>query len=99
MAEKKEVIPKVETKVEIPKELVETPKKVGPVMGGTLKRTLKELESLDVQLKDLFSVKNMTINLSWIKLIRLINFNADKVVLKWNHTFEETLEIIELFLF
>lgn len=99
MTEEKKVIPKVETKVEVPKEAVVPPKKVGPARGGTMKRTLKQLASLDIQLNDLFSVKNMTINLSWIKLIRLINFNADKVVLKWNHTFEETLEIIELFLF
>ena len=97
MAEKKEVIPKVETKV-VEKPVV-VPKKVGPARGGTMKRTLKQLASLDIQLNDLFSVKNMTINLSWKKLIDLVNFNADKEVLNWKHTFEEALEVIDIFLF
>ena len=94
MVEEKEVIvPKVE---EIP---VEVPKKIGPPRGGLMKRTLKELESLGIDFKDLFSVKNFTITLSWAKLIDLINFNADEEVLKWTHTFKETLELIDIFLF
>ena len=99
MTEEKKVIPKVETKVEVPKEAVVPPKKVGPARGGTMKRTLKQLTSLNIQLNDLFSVKNMTINLSWEKLIHLVNFNAEKVVLRWDHTFEEALQVIDLFLF
>ena len=75
------------------------PKKIGPARGGLMERTLKELESLGIDFKDLFSVANMTINLTWDKLIKLVNFNADKEVLNWNHNFKETLVVIELFLF
>ena len=96
MTVKDDGITKVEVKPDVPKEV---PQKIGPARGGTMKRTLKELEMLGIELKDLFSVKGMTINLSWSKAIKLINFNADKEVLNWKHTFEEALEIIEIFLF
>jgi hypothetical protein len=80
---------------------MEEPKKeivIGPIKGGLPKRTLKELQSLDIHLNDVFSVRNFSLNLTWEKLIRLINFNADKKVLTWNHTFEETVELIGIFL-
>lgn len=80
-------------------EVKETKKEiVGPIRGGTMKRTLKELEKLNIDLKDLFSIESLTINLSWDKLIKLVNYNAGKVVLSWEHTFEEALEIIGIFL-
>ena len=88
---------KVETaKVDVPQEV---PKKIVPARGGLMKRTLKELEALGIDFKDLFSVKNFTLNLSWSKLIDLMNFNAEKEVLKWTHTIKETLELIDIFLF
>ena len=71
---------------------------VGPPHGGLPKRTLKELQSMDIHLSDVFSVRNFSLNLTWEKLIRLINFNAEKKVLSWNHTFEETIELISIFL-
>ena len=91
-----EEIKEMAVKPDVPKEI---PKKIGPARGGTKKRTLKELEMLGIQLKDLFSVRDLTINLSWSKVIKLVNFNADKEVLNWKHTFEEALEVIEIFLF
>ena len=63
-----------------------------------MKRTLKELELLDIKLCDVFSFDDITINLSWGKLINLVNFNADDEVLHWSDTFEKALEIIKIFL-
>ena len=63
-----------------------------------MKRTLKELEMLDVKLSDIFSLDDVTINLSWGKIIRLVNYNADDEVLYWNDTLEKALEIIKIFL-
>lgn len=71
---------------------------IGPSRGGFLKRTLEELEKLDIQLKDVFSIEGSSINLSWTKVIRLVNYNAGKTVLRWDHTFEEALQIIKIFL-
>ena len=69
-----------------------------PVRGGLMKRTLKELEMLDIKLSDIFSLDDVTINLSWGKIIRLVNYNADDEVLYWNDTLEKALEIIKIFL-
>lgn len=71
---------------------------IKPTRGGLMKRTLKELEKLQIHLKDVFSMENITINLSWEKVIRLVNYNAGKKVLHWDHTFEETMEILQIFL-
>ena len=90
--EGKEVVEKIETKPEIPK-------KIGPPRGGLMKRTLKELEMLGIQFKDVFSKEKMTINLSWTKVICLVNYNAEEDVLGWDHTFTEALQIIGIFLF
>ncbi len=81
------------------KEVKEVPKVVGPIHGGLMKRTIKELETLEIPLKDIFEIKGVSINLSWSQIIRLANFNAGKTVLRWDHTFEEALEIIKIFLF
>ncbi len=86
-----------EIKVDTPK--VETPKvEVGPVRGGLMKRTLRELQMLEIPLKDIGSLSNFTFNLSWVQIIKLVNFNADKKVLNWKHTLEEALEVISIFL-
>ena len=71
---------------------------IGPARGGLMKRTLKELQALDINFSDVIAIKNMSINLTWIKMINLINYNAEKKVLHWNHTFEEAIEIINIFL-
>lgn len=60
--------------------------------------TLKELELLEIDLKDVFSIKGTTLNFSWEKLIRLINYLAKKTVLRYDHTFEEAIEVIGIFL-
>lgn len=65
---------------------------------GLMQNTLKELEALDIKLADVFTFDTVAINLSWDKIIRLINYNADKKVLRWDHTFEEALEVIKIFL-
>ena len=85
-------------KIPIEKQKEEVP--AGPIYGGLMKRTLKELQSLDIQLKDLFSFTNsvITLNLTWEQVIKLCNFNAGKTVLRWDHTFEEAFEIIKIFL-
>jgi len=78
-----------------------SPKKksiTGPVRGGLMKRTLKELEVLEINLSDVFSMDSITINLSWDKVIKLVNYNADSQVLRWSNTFEEALEIVKIFL-
>lgn len=75
---------------------VEKPK--GPIRGGLMKRTLKELESLDIRMIDIYTFDTIGINLSWDKLIRLVNYNADAKVLRWSNTFEEALEVIKIFL-
>lgn len=66
--------------------------------GGLMKRTLKELEMLEVNLNDVFSIKGVSINLTWEKVIRLVNYNANKKVISWGHTFEEAMELINIFL-
>lgn len=71
---------------------------VKPARGGLMKRTLKELESLEIQLKHVFVIKGASLNLSWAQVIRLINYNAEKTVIRWEHTFEEALELIQIFL-
>ena len=71
---------------------------VVPGRGGLMKRTLKELEMLKINLKDIFLVSGVSFNLGWDQIIRLINYNAEKKVLNWEHTFEEALEMIKLFL-
>jgi len=73
-----------------------TPVVVG--RGGLMKRTLKELEMLEINLNDVFSIKDVSINLTWEKVIRLVNYNANKKVIGWEHTFEEAMELINLFL-
>ena len=80
------------------KKVVKKEVKKKPVRGGLMKRTLKELEMLDVKLSDIFSLDDVTINLSWGKIIRLVNYNADDEVLYWNDTLEKALEIIKIFL-
>lgn len=80
------------------KDVIKKEKPKNPVRGGLMKRTLKELEILDIKLSDVFSLDNVTINLSWGKIIRLVNYNADEEVLRWSNTFEEALEIIKIFL-
>jgi len=75
-----------------------TPTKNHLKNGGLMKRTLKELETLDIKLSDVFTFDTVAINLSWEKAIRLINYNAGKKVLRWDHTFEEALEVIKIFL-
>ena len=94
------------SKAEIPEEKkdnspkLEEPEKevIGPARGGLMKRTLKELEMLEIQLSDVFVVRNVGLNLSWAQVIRLVNYNAEKTVLRWEHTFEEALELIQIFL-
>lgn len=94
------------SKVETPEEIktnspeLEEPEKevVEPARGGLMKRTLKELEKLEIQLSDIFTVGKVGLNLSWTQVIRLINYNAEKTVLRWEHTFEEALELIQIFL-
>lgn len=71
---------------------------LGPAKGGLMKRTLKELEKLNIKLSDVFSIKDLTLNLSWDQTIRLVNYNAGRSVLNWGHTFEEALEVIGIFL-
>lgn len=86
-----------ESKVDTVEEpLKEVSEKAG--RGGLMKRTLKELEMLDIDLRDVFSIKGVTINLTWEKVIKLVNYNAEKKVLNWSHTFEEALELIQIFL-
>ena len=97
---------KKDSKVEIPEEKkdnipeLEEPQKevIGPARGGLMKRTLKELEMLEIQLSDVFIVGKVGLNLSWTQVIRLINYNAEKTVIRWEHTFEEALELIQIFL-
>lgn len=74
------------------------PEVIGPARGGLMKRTLKELEALEIYLKDVFSMEGITINLTWNQVIKLVNYNAGKTVLNWDHTFEESLEILKIFL-
>ena len=76
----------------------EVKKVIGSPRGGLNKRTLKELEHLKISLKDVFSFGDVSINLSWEKVIRLVNYNAGKQVLRWDHTFEEAIEVIGIFL-
>ena len=76
----------------------EREKEVKSVRRGFMKLTLKELETLGIDLKDVFSIKGTTLNFSWEKLIRLINYLADKKVLGYEHTFEEAVNIIGIFL-
>jgi hypothetical protein len=71
---------------------------LSPARGGLMKRTLRELQMLEVKLKDVFSVSDVTINLSWDQVIKLVNYNAGRNVLNWDHTFEEALEVIKIFL-
>ena len=78
---------------------ISPPEKIGPKRGGLMKRTLRELETLGIHLKHMFSVDNISINLSWIQVIRAVNYNAENEVLRWDNTFEEALGVIELFLF
>lgn len=73
-------------------------KKIVPGRGGLMKRTLKELEMLEIKLSDIFTFGNVGINLSWDKVIRLINYNAGKKVLNYDHTFGEAIEVIKIFL-
>lgn len=102
MAEEIKEVSKVETpdetKTNSPE--LEEPEKevVGPARGGLMKRTLKELEKLEIQLSDVFIVGKVGLNLSWTQVIRLVNYNAEKTVLRWEHTFEEALELIQIFL-
>ena len=71
---------------------------IGPPRGGLMKRTLKEMQILKIRLKDMVSHEGATINLSWVQIIRAVNFNAEKEVLRWDHTFEEAAEVIGIFL-
>lgn len=87
-----------EEKIKVAVKEIEVPKIVKPGRGGLMKRTLKELEALDINLKDVFSIETVSINLSWEKVIKLVNYNAEKKVLGWSHTFEEALELIGIFL-
>lgn len=73
-------------------------KSKGPTRGGLMERTLKELELLNIKLSDIFSLENVTINLSWEKIIRLVNYNANEEVLYWSDTFGKALEVIKIFL-
>ncbi len=90
--------------VELNPEKVVEPKPIvikKPPRGGLPKRTLRELDDLKINLKDAIAFspnKNITLNLSWAQVIRLINFNADDEVLNWNTTFEKAIEIIGIFL-
>jgi len=84
--------------VETKKIPVKKPEVVGPANGGLMKRTLKELQVLDIQLRDVFAFSKITLNLTWEQVIKLCNFNAGKAVLRWDHTFEEAFEIIKIFL-
>ena len=102
MTEEKEIVidqEETETLKLVKKEILKKVKtETKPGRGGLMKRTLKELAKLDIALKDVFSIEGMSINLSWGKVINLVNYNAEKKVLGWNHTFEESLEVIDLFL-
>lgn len=82
----------------IEKDLIEdtTPK---PKKKGLMNLTLEELEMLKIQLRDIFVIKGgASLNLSWTQIIRVVNYNADKEVLRWDHTFEEAVQVIEIFL-
>lgn len=69
-----------------------------PKRGGLGKRTIRELQMLGIQLNDLFEKEGFSIKLGWDKVIKLINYNADAVVLTWDTPFEEAVEIISDFL-
>lgn len=66
--------------------------------GGLMERTLLELDKLDINLSDLFNISGMTLNLTWPKLVRLINYNANDKVLSLDSTYKETLQAIKNFL-
>ena len=71
---------------------------------GLLNLTIRELQELNIQFKDIFSHEDYTLNLDWDKTIKLINhiartsYNIDHNVLNWNHTIEEALELFKIFL-
>lgn len=89
---------KADNLMEVKTNKSDVPQAVGPIRGGLMKRTLRELQELGIYLKNLISIEDMTLNLTWDQAINLCNFNAAKTVLRWDHTFEEALEIIKLFL-
>lgn len=66
--------------------------------GGLMERTLLELDNLDIQLSDLFNVSGTTLNLSWSKLVRLINYNANDEVISLDSKYKDTLQAIKNFL-
>lgn len=66
--------------------------------GGLMKRTLLELDKLDINLSDLFNISGMTLNLTWSKLVRLINYNANEEVVSLDSTYKDTLDAIKNFL-
>jgi len=66
--------------------------------GGIMDTTLKDLEALEIQLSDVFSIDGLTFNLTWEKVIKYINFKAKRTVLTWDHTLKEASVLLNIFL-
>ena len=48
--------------------------------------TLKEMDTLKIQLSDIMSQDGVTLNLTWDKLIKLVNYIAGAHTITWNST-------------
>jgi hypothetical protein len=56
------------------------------------------LEEFGIQLKDLFGMEGITINLRWIQIARLVNHEAKAKVLTMDNTAVEFFEMFNNFL-
>lgn len=60
---------------------------------GLMTNTLKELEKIDIQALSIVTIGEIKLNLTNDQVIKLVNFNAGRIVLTWDSTFEEMMTL------
>lgn len=65
---------------------------------GLMDLTISEMEELGIKLSDIFSLEGATVNLSWEKAIKVVNYLAGTVILTKSSTALIAMEAMGNFL-